>query len=269
MLSLRRQCELLGLNRASYYYQPATESLFNLELMREIDAIYLEAPEYGYRMMTEVLKNKGYLVNAKRVYRLMRLMGIQAIFPRPKTSLRNPEHKIWPYLLRHRVIQQPDEVWCVDITYVPMPGGFMYLVAVMDWFSRFVLSWKLSNSMETAFCLDALDNAFTWGKPFIFNSDQGSQFTSSAFTSRLLEKQIRISMDGRGRYLDNIFIERLWRTVKYDEIHMHNHATVPALQDGLERYFERYCYRRPHQSLNYCTPAEVYFGCRGMVRPIY
>lgn len=237
--------------------------------MRQIDELYMEAPEYGYRMMTEMLGRMGYQVNRKRVLRLMRLMGIQAIFPRPKTSLACPDHKIWPYLLRNRVIRQPDEVWCVDITYIPMPGGFMYLVAIMDWYSRFVLAWRLSNTMDTAFCLDALDDAFAFGQPHIFNSDQGSQFTSVAFTNCLLDRRIRISMDGRGRYLDNIFIERLWRTVKYDEVYMHNHATVPALKDGLTRYFERYCYRRPHQSLAYCTPAEVYFGCRDMVRPIY
>lgn len=227
----------------------------------------MEAPEYGYRMMTEMLGRIGYQVNRKRVLRLMRLMGIQAVFPRPKTSVACPDHRIWPYLLRNRVIRQPDEVWCIDITYIPMPGGFMYLVAIMDWFSRFVLAWRLSNTMDTAFCLDALDDAFAFGQPHIFNSDQGSQFTSIAFTSCLLDRRILISMDGRGRYLDNIFIERLWRTVKYDEIYMHNHATVPALHEGLTRYFERYCYRRPHQSLAYSTPAEVYFGCRGMVRP--
>ena len=219
--------------------------------------------------MTELLQRKGYAVNGKRVLRLMRKMGIQAIYPKPKTSTPNPDHKIWPYLLRNRVVKQPNEVWCVDITYIPMPTGFMYLVAVMDWFSRFVLSWELSNSMETAFCLSALDKAFAYGKPYIFNSDQGSQFTSLAFTRKLLEKRIQISMDGRGRYLDNIFIERLWRTVKYDEVYMRNHATVPALRKGLTRYFERYCYRRPHQSLAYCTPSEVYFGCKAIERPFY
>lgn len=237
--------------------------------MRQIDELYMEAPEYGYRTMTQMLRRQGHQVNEKRVLRLMRLMGIQAIFPRPKTTQRCTEHKVWPYLLRNRIVRQPDEVWCTDITYIPMPTGFMYLVAVMDWFSRFVLAWELSNSMETAFCIDALNNAFDFGQPYIFNSDQGSQFTATAFTTCLLARNVRISMDGRGRYLDNIFIERLWRTVKYDEVYMHNHATVPALRDGLTRYFERYCYRRPHQSLDYCTPAEVYFGNRGMVRPTY
>lgn len=237
--------------------------------MRQIDELYLEAPESGYRTMTELLQRQGYQVNGKRIYRLMRKMGIQAIFPRPKTSLRHPQHKVWPYLLRNRVISQPDEVWCVDITYIPMATGFMYLVVVMDWFSRFVLAWELSNSMDTDFCIRALDSAFAFGQPFIFNSDQGSQFTSHAFTSQLLARNIRISMDGRGRYLDNIFIERLWRTVKYDDIYLHNYASVPALHAGLTRYFQRYCYRRPHQSLAMCTPAEVYFGCKGLDRPIY
>lgn len=235
--------------------------------MRLIDEHYLEAPEYGYRTMTDLLRRQGYAVNGKRVLGLMRKMGIQAVFPRPKTSLRQADHQIWPYLLRNRTVKQPDEVWCVDITYIPMPTGFMYLVAVMDWFSRFVLAWKLSNSMDTAFCINALESAFAFGQPYIFNSDQGSQFTSNAFTNRLLDRRIHISMDGRGRYLDNIFIERLWRTVKYDEVYMYNHATVPELHAGLSRYFDRYCYRRPHQSLAYCTPAEVYFGYKGLDRP--
>lgn len=237
--------------------------------MRRIDELYLEAPESGYRTMTELLQREGYQVNGKRILRLMRKMGIQAVYPQPKTSKRHPDHKIWPYLLRDRVVQQPNEVWCVDITYIPMPTGFMYLVAIMDWFSRFVLAWELSNSMETDFCVHALENAFAFGQPAIFNSDQGAQFTSHVFTNCLLERQIRISMDGRGRYLDNIFIERLWRTVKYDEIYMNNHATVPDLRTGLTRYFQRYCYRRPHQSLAMCTPAEVYFGCQSIIRPLY
>ena len=269
LFSIERQCELVGLNRSTYYYKPAQEDPLNLELMRRIDELYLEAPEYGYRTMTELLQREGYGVNGKRILRLMRLMGIQAVYPKPKTSNRHPDHQVWPYLLRNRVIRQPNEVWCVDITYIPMPTGFMYLVAIMDWFSRFVLAWELSNSMEVGFCIDALERAFAFGRPAIFNSDQGSQFTSHAFTQCLLARQIRISMDGRGRYLDNIFIERLWRTVKYDEIYMHNHATVPELRAGLTRYFQRYCYRRPHQSLAMCTPAEVYYGCQGIIRPIY
>lgn len=267
-LSIRRQCELVGLNRSSYYYQPAVESEENLALMRRIDEHYLEAPEYGYRTMTTLLKREGYAVNHKRVLRLMRLMGIQAVYPKPNTSKAHPEHQVYPYLLTNRVIQRPNDVWCTDITYIPMPTGFMYLVAVMDWHSRFVLSWELSNSMDTDFCLTALENALAMGKPVIFNSDQGSQFTSLRFTQRLLDENILISMDGRGRYLDNIFIERLWWTVKHHHIYIHNHETVPALYDGLTRYFERYCYRRPHQSLNNCTPAEIYFGEKQVTKSV-
>jgi putative transposase len=237
--------------------------------MRLIDHQYLKTPDYGYRRMTDMLHRKGYEVNRKRIQRLMQVMGIQAIYPRPKTSTSHPNHKIWPYLLRNKVVKQPDQVWCTDITYIPMPTGYMYLVAVMDWFSRFVLAWKLSNSMDTAFCLEALDQAYSFGKPFIFNSDQGSQFTSNAFTQRLLNKGVLISMDGRGRCFDNIFIERLWRSVKYEEIYLRKHETVPSLTTGLKRYFHHYCFERPHQSMAYCTPAEIYFGLKGLDRPIY
>lgn len=237
--------------------------------MRLIDEQYMRTPFYGYRRMTDMLETHGYMVNKKRVARLMQLMGIQAIFPRPNTSKRHQEHKIWPYLLRHRSIRQPNEVWCIDITYIPMPSGFMFLVAVMDWFSRFVLSWQLSNSMETAFCLDALEQAFAFGQPLIFNSDQGSQFTSLAFTGQLLNRQIHISMDGRGRCFDNILIERLWRSVKYEEIYIYKHETVRELERGLDRYFRFYNYERPHQSLAGCTPADIYHGCKMLDRPFY
>ena len=257
-ISIRRQCALVGLNRASYYYQSAPESPLNLALMRLIDEYYLEAPEYGYRTMTNLLHRQGYAVNSKRVLGLMRKMGIQAVFPRPKTSLRQADHQIWPYLLRNRTIKQPDEVWCVDITYIPMPTGFMYLVAIMDWFSRFVLAWELSNSMDTAFCISALESAFAFGQPYIFNSDQGSQFTSNAFTNRLLDRRIHISMDGRGRALDNIFIERFWRTIKYEDIYLKDYETVPDLTMGLTDYFDFYNHERLHQSLGYRPPAEVY-----------
>jgi putative transposase len=209
--------------------------------MRLIDEQYMETPDFGYRRMTQMLHRQGYEVNHKRVFRLMQRMGIQAIYPRPKTSNKHPEHKIWPYLLRNRRVARPDEVWCIDITYIPMTTGFMYLVAVMDWFSRFVLSWELSNSMETDFCLRTLDKAFVFGKPFIFNSDQGSQFTSIAFTQTLLDKGIRVSMDGRGCFYDNIFIERLWRSVKYEDVYLKKYETVPELTAGLRRYFHRYC----------------------------
>lgn len=267
-LSIRRQCELIGLTRSTWYYEPARESELNLTLMRLIDDIYMEMPEFGYRRITEVLQRAGYQVNRKRIARLMRKMGLQALFPRKNTSKRHPNHKIWPYLLRDRVIQYPDEVWCIDITYVPLVGGFMYLVAIMDWFSRFVLSWELSNSMETGFCLMALEQAFSNGRPLIFNSDQGSQFTSAAFTDQLLTHNIRISIDGRGRCFDNIFIERLWRSVKYEDIYIYQYPTVGELITGLTKYFHKYNYLRPHQNLAYCTPAEVYLGCKMLDRPL-
>jgi putative transposase len=232
----------------------------NLTLMRLIDAQYMETPFYGYPRMTQILRRKGYPVNHKRVSRLMRLMGIEAIYPRPRTTIAAVGHKIYPYLLRHLPITHNNHVWSTDITYIPLPGGFMYLVAVMDWHSRFVLSWQLSNTMETHFCMDALELAFTLGQPEIFNSDQGSQFTAIAFTTCLLQRNISISMDGRRRALDNIFIERLWRSVKYEDIYIKDYQSVRALETGLGRYFWLYNYGRPHQSLAYATPAEVYFG---------
>ncbi len=267
-MSVRRQCELMGLNRSTLYYQPAPESRFNLEVMQWIDTQYLKTPFYGYRRMTAGLQRDGYAVNRKRVQRLMRLMGIMALYPQPKTSNRHPQHKIWPYLLKNMTIKQPDQVWCTDITYIPMPRGFMYLVAVMDWFSRYVLAWELSNSLDTDFCLTVLDNAFAFGRPFIFNSDQGSQFTANAFTQRLLENNVRISMDGRGRFYDNIFIERLWRSVKYEEVYLYKHETVAALEKGLTRYVHFYNHERPHQSLGDCTPTEVYFSLKMLDRPL-
>lgn len=231
----------------------------NLLLMRSIDEQYLQTPFYGYRRMTQMLRRQGHQVNPKRVARLMRLMGIQAIYPRPNTSKPAPEHKIYPYLLRNVRIERNNQVWSTDITYVPLPSGFMYLVAVIDWFSRFVLSWQLSNTLETQFCVDALELAFAYGQPNIFNTDQGSQFTAYAFTAPLLARDIRISMDGRGRALDNIFIERLWRSVKYEDIYIKKYESVRALRAGLEGYFQLYNYERPHQSLAYATPAEIYF----------
>ncbi len=259
-ISVRRQCELVGLNRATYYYEPATESKLNLMLMRLIDEQYLQTPFYGYRRMTQILRRQGHQVNPKRVSRLMQQMGIQAIYPRPNTSKRSPEHKVYPYLLRNVQICRTNQVWSTDITYVPLPSGFMYLVAVIDWFSRFVLSWQLSNTLETHFCVTALELAFEYGQPHIFNTDQGAQFTANAFTVPLLARDIRISMDGRGRALDNIFIERLWRSVKYEDIYIKKYESVRALRAGLEAYFQLYNYERPHQSLAYATPAEIYFG---------
>jgi len=228
--------------------------------MRLIDAQYMETPYYGYPRMTQILRRAGYEVNRKRVARLMRLMGIEAIFPRPRTTTATPGHKIYPYLLRHVPITHNNHVWSTDITYIPLPIGFMYLVAVMDWHSRFVLSWQLSNTLEMHFCLDALELAFAFGQPEIFNSDQGAQFTADPFTARLRQRNVRISMDGRGRALDNIFIERLWRSLKYEDIYIKEYLSVGALETGLDRYFRLYNYERPHQSLAYATPAELYFG---------
>ena len=260
-LSIRRQCELVGLSRASYYYRPATESPLNLELMRRIDEQYLRTPFYGRPRMTAHLRRLGYPVNPKRIRRLMQLMGLQAIYPKRRTTTVNPEHRIYPYLLRGVEIVRPNQVWSTDITYVPMPRGFMYLTAIIDWFSRYVLAWQVSNTLDGHFCRDALHQALVIGRPTVFNSDQGSQFTAEAFTSILKSAEIAISMDGRGRCHDNIFIERLWRTVKYEEIYLKEYRVVPALIAGLGDYFTFYNQERLHQSLGYRTPAEVYWTC--------
>jgi putative transposase len=263
-LSIRRQCELLGLNRSTLYYQPATESEFNLHLMRLMDEQYLKMPFLGVVKMTEWLRSQNYPVNPKRVRRLLRKMGLMAIYPKPKLSKPGEGHKIYPYLLRNLEITHVDQVWgpegTPDITYIPMPRGFMYLVAVMDWFSRYVLTWQLSNTLDGYFCLDALQQALQQGQPKIFNTDQGAQFTANAFTDCLASAEIQISMDGRGRALDNIFIERLWRSVKYENVYVKEYANVPELETGLGNYFHLYNYDRPHQSLAYHTPAEVYFA---------
>jgi len=258
-ISIERQCELLGLSRSSYYYEPCPEKEENLVLMRLLDKQYLDTPYYGIRRMQWFLQQQGYQVNHKKVARLLRLMGLEAVYPKPNLSKANPEHKIYPYLLRGVKIGQVNQVWSTDITYIPMEKGFMYLVAVMDWYSRFVLAWQLSNSLEVDFCLDALEASFQYGQPAIFNSDQGSQFTSTAFTERLLKKEIRVSMDGRGRALDNIFIERLWRNVKYEYVYLNAPANGKELWRGIHDYFTRYNYQRPHQSLKYLTPAQIYF----------
>jgi putative transposase len=258
-LSLRRQCELIGLNRSSYYYQPIPESPLNLTLMRLIDEQYLRTPFYGYLKMTEYLRQKKeYQVNHKRVYRLMTQMGLRAVAPRPHTSRPNPAHKIYPYLLRGVEITHCNQVWSADITYVPMQRGFMYLVAVLDWYSRYVLSWEVSNTLDGDFCLLALERALQRGQPEIFNTDQGSQFTANAFTARLEKAQIKISMDGKGRAFDNIFIERLWRTVKYENIYLSDYDTGLDLVVGLANYFDFYNHERFHQSLAYRTPVQVY-----------
>ena len=260
-ISLRRQCALIGLNRASYYYPAARETDFNLKMMRLIDEQYLKTPYYGYPKMTAHLRRAGYQVNPKRIRRLMRIMNLMAIYPKPRTTMSAPENKVYPYLLRGLPITRPNQVWGTDITYIPMPKGFMYLVAVMDWFSRYVLSWKLSNTLDGAFCLAALSEALQLGKPEIFNTDQGVQFTAHVFTETLETAGIRVSMDGRGRALDNIFIERLWRSLKYEDIYIYDYASVLALEAGLRTYFTRYNLERPHQSLAYRTPTEVHFSC--------
>lgn len=231
--------------------------------MRLIDEQYMKTPYYGYLRMTAILQRQGYAINHKRVQRLMQKMGLQAIYPKRRTSIGNPGHKIYPYLLCDVEIVRPNQVWSTDITYIPMPTGFMYLVAVIDWYSRYILDWRLSNTLDGIFCSDSLQQALTLNQPEIFNSDQGSQFTALAYTSILEAANIRISMDGRGRALDNIFIERFWRSLKYEEIYLYNHTTVPLLEAGLTRYFHHYNWLRPHQSLNYRLPSELYFASCG------
>ena len=251
---------MLGLSRASWYYEPVEESQENLGLMRLIDRQYTRVPFYGSRRMTAWLQCQGYAVNRKRVARLMRGMGIEAVYAKPKLSQPGEGHKIYPYLLRRLRIERRDQVWCTDITYIPMAQGFLYLVAVMDWFSRFVLSWALSLTMELEFCLEALRSALRRGRPEIFNSDQGSQFTSEQFLGELEGRNIAISMDGRGRCLDNIFIERLWRSLKYEEVYLRDYQFVSEARTGIEKYFQFYNQERLHQSLDYQTPAAMYFG---------
>jgi putative transposase len=259
-LSVSRQCELLGLSRSGYYYEPQGESALNLALMRRLDELYTAHPFYGYRKMLVCLMGEGYAVNKKRVQRLMRAMGLAAVCPGPHTSAPAPGHKIYPYLLRGVKVERVNQVWSTDITYIRLPQGFMYLTAVMDWFSRYVLSWEVSVTLDNAFCCSALERALRRGQPEIFNSDQGSQFTSEAFTGLLLSRDIRISMDGRGRALDNIFVERLWRTVKYEEVYLKEYAGVPDGVASLRDYLCFYNEERPHQALGYRTPATVYQG---------
>jgi putative transposase len=254
-LSVRRQCELLDLERSTFYYQPCTESAENLKWMRAIDRLYLQRPFFGSRRIADELA-----VNRKRVQRLMRLMGLEAIYPKPRTTRRAKEHRIYPYLLRNLAITRPDQVWSTDITYLPLRDGYLYLTAVMDWYSRYVLAWRLSNQLEGTFCCEALDEALAISQPEIFNTDQGCQFTSEAFTSRLLTRNIRISMDGRGRALDNVFVERLWRTVKYEEVYLREYVDARDARVSLQRYWRFYNQARRHQSLDRRTPAEVYFG---------
>ena len=257
-MSVRRQCELLGLSRSSLYYEPGGEAAEDLRLMRKIDEQYTARPFYGSRRMTIRLNEQGEEVNRKRVQRLMRVMGLEAIYPKPRTSVAGKGHRIYPYLLRGVTVERRDQVWSTDITYVPMTSGFMYLAAVIDWFSRYVIAWRLSNTLDGSFCLEMLEEALRGGRPEIFNTDQGVQFTAAAFTGRLESAGVAVSMDGRGRALDNVFVERLWRSVKHEDIYIQGYDTVPGLHRGLARYFAFYNDERPHQSLGYRTPAAVY-----------
>jgi putative transposase len=259
-LSVRRQCALLGLNRASFYYQAATETEENLRLMRLLDEEYTRHPFYGSRKLTRWLQQQGEEVNRKRVQRLLRVMGLEAIYPKPRLSQGGKGHRIFPYLLRGVTVARPDQVWSADITYVPLATGFMYLAAIIDWYSRYVLAWRLSNTLDGAFCLEMLEEALGQRRPEIFNTDQGVQFTAAAFTGRLEAAGVQVSMDGRGRCLDNVFVERLWRTVKYEDIYLYRYEGVPELQQGLQRYFPFYNEERLHQALDYRTPAVVYRG---------
>ncbi len=259
-MSIRSQCDLLGVARSNYYYQPIGESAENLKYMRIIDEQYMRTPYFGYRKMMQWMVLQGHPVNAKRIQRLMSLMGLQGAVPGPHTSKPHPQQKIYPYLLRGMKLEQPHLVWSTDFTYIPMPNGFMYLAAVIDWYSRYVLSWELSNTMDHIFCLNALMNALEHGDPVVFNTDQGSQYTSTQFTQPLLDRQILISMDGRGRALDNVFIERLWRSVKYENIYLNDYQSVLKLYNGLSEYFAFYNYERPHQALGGVTPAEVHYA---------
>lgn len=262
-LSVVDQCRLLGLARSNYYHEPLSENCLNIQLMHRLDELYTNYPFFGIRKMTEVLRREGCLVNPKRIHRLMRQMGLQAIYQKPNLSKKNPEHRIYPYLLRDLSITHPNQVWSSDITYIRLQGGFVYLVAVIDWYSRYVVSWELSNSLDKNFCLIALEKALGQSTPSIFNTDQGSQFTSEDFTGKLIENKILVSMDGRGRYLDNIFVERLWRTVKYEDIYLKGYATMSETYQGLSKYFSFYNNDRLHQSLDYRTPAEIYYDTKG------
>lgn len=257
-ISLRRQCLLLGLARWSWYYQPVGNSAEDVELMRVLDEQYTATPFYGVRRMTAWLRHRGYGVNPKRVRRLLRTMGLEAIYAKPQLSQPVEGHTIYPYLLRGVTVNRINQVWSADITYIRLHSGFVYLVAVIDWFSRYVLSWAVSITMDVPFCVEALNQALSQGQPEIFNTDQGAQFTSQAFTARLKEGGIRISMDGRGRALDNVFVERLWRSVKYEEVYLRDYQTVWEARHGLAHYFAFYNEERLHQALDYRPPAAVY-----------
>ena len=265
-LSVVRQCELVSISRSGFYHRPAGETALNLELMRLIDAQFLETPWYGSRQMALHLCREGYVVGRKRIRRLMAKMGLTPIYQRPRTTVANPEHRVFPYLLRDLVIDRANPVWCADITYLPMRRGFLYLVAVMDWSTRKVLAWRVSNTMEVEFCLEVLEEAMArFGRPEIFNTDQGSQFTSPRFTGLLQQAGVRISMDGRGRWMDNVFIERLWRSLKYECVYLHAFETGSELRAGLSKWIGYYNTRRPHSGLDGRTPDEAY-GANAVTR---
>ena len=260
MLSTVRQCTLLGISRASVYYQHRGPSGKDLTLMKQIDQQYQATPFYGSRRMRVWLSRQGHTVNRKRIQRLMRTMGLQAIYRRPRTSQPAPGNKVYPYLLGGMEITRPNQVWAADITDIPMSRGFLYLVAIMDWYSRHVVAWRLSNTLDADFCVEALEEALSKGKPEVFNTDQGSQFTSEGFTGLLERNGIRVSMDGKGRYADNIFVERLWRSVKYEEVYLKAYSNGLEARAGIEAYFSFYNTQRPHQALGYRTPTEVFSG---------
>jgi putative transposase len=257
-LSLTRQCELLGLSRAALYYRPVEVNAYELELMALIDRQYLRTPFYGSRRMTAWLLTQGHMVNRKRVQRLMRLMGIEAIYQRQRTSRPASEHRIYPYLLRGLAIERVNQVWAADICYIPMAHGFLYLVAVMDWVSRYVLAWRLSNLLDSSFCVEALEDALSKGRPEIFNTDQGSQFTDDDFINVLRVHGVAISMDGRGRFSDNIFVERLWRSLKYEEVYLKAYQSVAEARHSIAAYFDFYNHERLHQALGYRAPRQVF-----------
>jgi putative transposase len=259
MISIHRQCELLDLSKSSYYYQSERDESYNLVLMNLIDGQFTKTPFYGVPRMTVCLNQQGHHVNPKRVRRLMRLMGLEAVYPKPRLSVSDQQHRKYPYLLRDLAIERPDQVWCADITYIRMLSGFIYLVVIMDWFSRYVLAWEISTTLETGFCLQALEEALALSSPQIFNTDQGSQFTSADFTSRVESAAIQMSMDGRGRMYDNIFVERLWRSVKYEEVYLQDYQSVREARERLRGYFLFYNTERPHEGLGYRTPCSVYF----------
>lgn len=257
-LALRRQCELLGLSRAALYYRPVEVDAYELELMALIDRQYMRTPFYGARRMTAGLQTQGHLVNRKRVPRLMHLMELEAIYQRPRTSRPAPEHRIYPYLLRGLAIERVNQVWAADITYIPMARGFLYLVVVMDWVSRYVRAWRRSNMLNSSFCVDALEDALSEGRPEIFNTEQGSQFTGDDLLDVLRVHDVAISLDGRGRFSDNIFVERLWRSLRYEEVYLRAYRTVAEARQGIAHYFDFYNHERLHQALDYRTPRRVF-----------